>query len=188
MKQIGIFGGTFNPVHIGHLKMAEAARKEYKLSCVYFIPSGVPPHKRKEKLFPAKLRYKWVLEATRKKKYFKVLDIEIKKKKPAYTIYTIKKFSILYPQLSILYFLIGADEFENLKTWKRATELVKLVTFRVLPRPLKNIKAPKIKNLNWKLVHTKPINISSTEITERLKKGKAVKKLLPREVRKILCI
>src|SRR3990167_8941860 len=80
-RRIGLFGGTFNPIHIGHIKMAEAAKKEYKLNCVYFIPCGIPPHKPKEKMLPAKLRYSLVKEAIKGKKYFEVLDIEIRKKK-----------------------------------------------------------------------------------------------------------
>ena len=106
--KIGLFGGTFNPIHIGHIKMAEAARKEYKLSVVYFIPCGVPPHKSKKDLLSAKIRYELVKKAIKGKKYFKVLDIEIKKKKPAYTIDTIKMLMGLtqssqggYPSLRI---------------------------------------------------------------------------------------
>lgn len=150
--------------------MAEAARKEYNLSYVYFIPCGIPPHKPKFKLLPGKLRYKLVKEAIKGKKYFKVLDIEIKKRKPAYTIDTIKRLKSL-PLTAyhlLLFFLIGQDEFENLHTWEKANGLAKLVTFLVLPRLKRRIKPPKIKNLKWHQVHTKPINISSTEIRKDL--------------------
>ncbi len=157
--------------------MAEAARKEYKLSCVYFIPCGIPPHKSKQKLFPSVLRYKWVLQAIKDKKYFKVLDIEIKKKKPCYTIDTILSLQKKCRGIT-LYFLIGADEFEKLQTWKNPNKLAQLLEFLVLPRPSKNIKAPKIKNLKWHMVHTKPVNISSTEIRNRIEKGKSVKNLI----------
>ncbi|MBI3590827.1 MAG: nicotinate (nicotinamide) nucleotide adenylyltransferase [Candidatus Melainabacteria bacterium] len=203
MKRIGIFGGTFNPIHVGHLKMAEAARKEYKLSCVYFIPCGIPPHKSRQKLFPAQFRYELVKRAIKGRKYFKVLDIEIKKRKPAYTIDTIlslqgvhigrttkqsqlnsRKMIRLASPLArndkiILYFLIGADEFEKLNTWNKPIQLAKLVTFLVLPRPSKNIKAPKIKNLKWSLVHTKPINISSSQIRDLIKQKKSIRGLVP---------
>ncbi|OGI08449.1 MAG: nicotinate (nicotinamide) nucleotide adenylyltransferase [Candidatus Melainabacteria bacterium RIFCSPLOWO2_12_FULL_35_11] len=165
MKRIGIFGGTFNPVHHGHLKMAEAARKEYKLSCIYFIPCGIPSHKQKKDLLPAKTRYKLIKKALKGKKYFKVLDIEIKKKKPAYTIDTILS---LQSNDVKLFFLIGQDEFEKLHTWNKANKLAKLVTFLVLPRHSKKIKLPKVKKLKWFKVHTKPINISSTEIRGKL--------------------
>ena len=180
MKKFGIFGGTFNPIHHGHLKMAEAARKEYKLSCVYFIPCGVPPHKPKKDLLPAKKRFELIKKAIKGKKYFKILDIEIKKKKSCYTIYTIKnlkkdKNSILNTPYSILYFLIGQDEFENLHTWHKPDELAKMVTFLVLPRLSKPCKGkpmclpilPKVKNLKWFPVHTKSINISSSEIRKK---------------------
>ena len=189
VKRIGIFGGSFNPIHIGHLKMAEAARKEYKLSSVYFIPCGIPPHKLNVRtchgmsLLPAKLRYKLVKEAIKKTKHFKVLDIEIKKKKPAYTVDTVlrlpRRLPMQTPRNDIkLYFLIGADEFEKLQTWKNPNKLAQLLEFLVLPRPSKNIKAPKIKNLKWHMVHTKPVNISSTEIRNRIEKGKSVKNLI----------
>ena len=177
-KRIGIFGGTFNPIHIGHIKMAEATRKEYRLSCVYFIPCGIPPHRSKKDLLPAKLRYDLVKKAIRGKKYFKALDVEIKKKRKAYTIDTINKLrknklSILNPQSSI-FFLIGQDEFEKLHRWEKARELAKLVIFLVLPRLKRKIKPPDFgtsgpPDLKWHLVHTKPINISSTEIRKRLK-------------------
>jgi len=185
---IGLFGGTFNPIHIGHLKMAEAARKEYKLSCVYFIPCGIPPHKQKKDLMPAKKRYELVKKAIKGKKYFKILDIEIKKKKPCYTIDTImslrgalatkqsrvnsrKMIGIASPlaRNDILFFLIGQDEFEKLHMWDKANQLAKLVTFLVLPRLSRKIKLPKVKNLKWFKVHTKSINVSSTKIRERTK-------------------
>lgn len=183
MKRIGIFGGTFNPIHKGHLKMAEASRKEYKLSCVYFIPCGIPPHKTQD-LLPAKLRYSLVKSAIKEKKYFKVSDIEIKKEKKAYTVDTIKKLQKMFSVETLcatslqLYFLIGSDEFEKLHTWKKANELAKMVTFLVLPRRRK-IKLPKVKDLKWYLVHTKPINISSSKIRGKIRKNQSVKNLLP---------
>ena len=167
--------------------MAEAARKEYKLSSVYFIPSGIPPHRTKD-LYPVKLRYEMVSKAIKDKTYFKVLDIEIKKKKKAYTIDTIKQFCVgaYCSKPLLLYFLIGADEFENLKKWKSPNELAKMVTFLVLPRPEEKVKIPKIKSLKWHTVHTKPVNISSTEIRKNVKKGIPIKKMVPPSVYKTL--
>ena len=167
MQRIGIFGGTFNPIHHGHLQMAKKALKEYKLSQVYFIPCGIPPHKPLTNLLRPKTRYKLIRKAIKGKKYFKVLDIEIKKKKPCYTIDTIKTFMRTWRGMSLPYLLIGQDEFEKLHTWKKSAGLVKLVTFLVLPRSLKKIKPPKIKNLKWLPVHTKLIDISSTEIRKK---------------------
>ena len=169
VKKIGLFGGTFNPIHIGHIKMAEAARKEYKLDVVYFIPCGIPPHKSKKDLLPAKKRFELVKKAIRGKIYFKILDIEIKKKKPCYTVDTICELFVgkgRDPSLQA-FFLIGQDEFEKLHTWNKTNQLAKLVTFLVLPRLPKKIKLPNIKKLKWHLVHTKPINISSTEIRKK---------------------
>ena len=202
LKRIGIFGGTFNPIHHGHLKMAEAARKEYKLSCVYFIPCGIPPHKTKKDLLPAKLRYELIKKNIKGKNYFKVLDIEIRKKKPCYTVDTVlslrgalatKQSSVVKTKVRLLrqgfalprndvklYFLIGQDEFEKLHTWNKSNELAKMITFLVLPRLpkicngkpkcLPTLRPPRIKGLTWFKVHTRPINISSTKIREKLKK------------------
>ena len=190
MVNIGLFGGTFNPIHHGHLKMAEAAKKEYNLDVVYFIPCGVPPHKSKKDLLPIKLRMKLLKKAIKGKKYFKVLDIEIKKKKPCYTIDTIlslrgalaTKQSRLNSRKTIgiasplarndnhFYFLIGQDELEELHTWKKSKELGRLVVFLVLPRLKRKIKPPIIKDLQWKSVHAGLINTSSTEIRKQLQK------------------
>ena len=175
--RVGLFGGTFNPIHIGHIKMVEAARKEYKLSCIYFIPCGIPPHKPKAKMLPAKLRYSLVKSAIKGKKYFKALDLEVKKKKPCYTIDTVKKLIERTGRSTNrrFFFLIGQDEFEKLHTWKKPNELVKLLHFLVLPRAkeglnkAKKIKLPKLKNLKLSLVHTKIINVSSTEIRNQPK-------------------
>lgn len=161
-KRLGLFGGTFNPIHIGHIKMAEAARKEYKLDCVYFIPCGVPPHKPKKDLIPAKERFELVKKAIRGKKYFKILDVEIRSKRKSYTINTIRRLADSPSRR--LFFLIGQDEFEKLHTWNKSNELAKLVTFLVLPRKKQKVKVPQVKNLKWHLVHTPLINISGTEI------------------------
>jgi nicotinate-nucleotide adenylyltransferase len=177
--RIGLFGGTFNPIHNGHIKMAEAARKQFKLKCVYFIPCGIPPHRAKD-LYPAGLRYKLVAGTVKNKKYFKVLDIEVRKKKPCYTIDTVKE--LIKRSKETLYFLIGADEFENLKTWKSPDKLAKMVTFLVLPRPEEKVKIPKIKGLKWHMVHAKPINISSTEIRKKIKEKKSIKDLVPSQL------
>ncbi|MBI3308942.1 MAG: nicotinate (nicotinamide) nucleotide adenylyltransferase [Candidatus Melainabacteria bacterium] len=188
--RVGLFGGTFNPIHIGHIKMAEAARKQFELDKIYFIPNGIPPHKPNKGLLPAKLRYKLVEKGVSKlnkgtrdkgqgtkNKPFGILDLEIKSKKPSYTLDTIKKlrgrkYSLLIPHPSLLFFLIGQDEFEKLHTWNKASELAKLVTFIVLPRSSRSSSSktqnPKIKDLKWHLLKTKPIDISSTEIRKHL--------------------
>lgn len=179
-RRIGLFGGTFNPIHYGHLKMADEARKSFKLDIVYFIPNGNPPHKKKE-LLPAKKRYELVKKAIKGNKYFQVLDVEIKKKKPSYTIDTVKKFlnskilrfpnpqSHLPHSPHLFYFLIGQDAFEELETWNKVDELVKLVEFIVFPRGKKKIIPSKIKNLKWKALKVKPINISGKEVRKSLK-------------------
>ena len=153
---------------------------------MYFIPCGIPPHKPKKDLLPAKKRLELLKKVIKEKKYFKVLDIEIKKKKPCYTVNTVLSLRgalatkqshtvvrlprrhFVPPRNDIkLFFLIGQDEFEKLHTWNRANQLAKMVTFLVLPRLFRKIKLPKVKNLKWFKVHTKLINISSTQIRKK---------------------
>lgn len=168
-SRIGLFGGTFNPIHFGHLKMADEARKKFKLDIIYFIPNGNPPHRKKD-ILPAKKRYQLVKNAIKENKYFKVIDIETKNKKPSYTVDTLKK--LLQADIcesQVTYFLIGQDAFEELEIWHKIDELVKLVKFIVFPRGKKKIKPPKIKNLQWKALKTKPINISAKEIRKSFK-------------------
>lgn len=168
-SRLGLFGGTFNPIHKGHLKMARAALKQFKLDKIYFIPCGIPPHKKSKDLLPAKVRYRLVKNAIKGNKQFKILDIEIKKKKPCYTIDTVKIFVGARRGKPLYYFLIGQDEFEKLHTWKKSAGLARLVTFLVLPRSQRKIKPPKIKDLKWSPLHAKLINISSTEIRRKIK-------------------
>jgi nicotinate-nucleotide adenylyltransferase len=196
-KNVGLFGGTFNPIHYGHLKMAEAAKKKFKLDIIYFIPNGNPPHRKKD-LLPAKKRYDLVKKAIYGKKHFEALDIEIKKKRPSYTIDTVKFLLSTINHEQSTYFLIGQDAFEKLGTWKKIDRLVELIEFIVFPRLPHHVIAvgadcnlpkdkaiskvnlkknnknheyriPKIKNLKYHLLKTKPINISGSEVRKKMK-------------------
>jgi len=152
--------------------MAETARKQLKLSFVYFLPCGIPPHKSKKDLLSPSIRYKLIQSAVKGKDHFRVLDTEIKKKTKCYTVSTIKDLKKKkFNKTDELYFLIGADEFENLNKWEKPSELAKMVTFIVLPRKTKSkkLKVPRVRNLKWKMLKAKRIDVSSTEIRKRLK-------------------
>jgi nicotinate-nucleotide adenylyltransferase len=182
MKKVGIFGGTFDPPHFGHLIIGERVREECELESVMFVPLNIPPHTKKIPT-PAKDRLAMTKLATKENKYFVVSESEIARNKTSYTIDTIKELKHLLPSTE-LYLIIGMDEAVEILSWKKVKELVKMVKFVI-------IKRPKVKeNLHSILKESKiidlEIGISSTEIRERVRKSKSIKYLVPEEVRRYI--
>jgi len=132
--KIGILGGTFNPIHIGHLILAEEAREKLGLDKIIFVPAYLPPHKDNSDIAPAKERFKMVKIAIKGNKYFLASDLEIKRDGRSYTIDTIREFKMKYPQ-DELYFITGSDLLKYLDEWKDLSEIIKLVKFIVATRP-----------------------------------------------------
>ena len=135
MKRIAILGGTFNPIHIGHLTAAQVAQEEMRLDQVVFVPSFLPPHKTENNLASAAHRLAMVRLAIRDNPKFSVSDCEIKKGGKSYSIDTVRFFRKKYPKSTTLFFIIGADELNALKGWKDINELVNLVSFIAVNRP-----------------------------------------------------
>ena len=126
--RIGLFGGSFDPVHIGHVALARSARKEFKLDKVIFIPAKVPPHKLQKRLTPANVRLKMLSAAIKPYKKFLISRYEIDRKPPTYTYQTVAHFKRFYPG-SKLFFIIGMDSFVELKTWKKIDTLMGQLQF-----------------------------------------------------------
>ncbi len=180
-KKIALFGGTFDPVHTGHLIIAEKAREEFNLEKVIFIPSNIPPHKKK--VYASSLhRYNMVKIAIEDNPFFEISDIEIKKKEPSYTYVTVIRMKKIYPDYKI-FFIIGQDSLFELPQWYKAKELIKEITFLVAKR-YSNFNYRKEKNfpVNFEIIHSPIIGISSTYIRTCIKAGKSVKYLLPEKV------
>ncbi len=188
MEKIGIFGGTFNPIHSGHLMIAEFLREELKLDKVLFIPTGNPPHK--DLNVSAIDRYKMVKRAIKTNDKFEVTDIETKRENLSYTVDTIRELKLIYRNAK-LYFLIGLDTLFQLRTWKKIDELSKEIDFAVALRP-KYIDISKINeeisylqdnfDTNVEIIHTFQLEISSTDLRKRIRDGKSVKYLMPDNV------
>ncbi len=186
MEKIGIMGGTFDPIHYGHLMTAEAVRDEYQLEHVIFIPAATPPHKKQSGLTPAFHRYNMTLLATCSNPYFSVSDIEMNRRGPSYTIDTIKQLKELYGTQAEFYFITGADAVQGLPTWHRIEELLKLCHFIAATRQgcLPDVDAIKdyFGELGRKKIHrlaTPELQISSTDIRRRLKMNYSIKYILP---------
>jgi nicotinate-nucleotide adenylyltransferase len=133
-QRLGILGGTFNPIHYGHLAAAEEVRDRLKLDRVLFIPSFLPPHKQEEDMPSAVQRLEMVRLAISGNKNFKISDIEVKRGGKSYTIDTVEALLTLYPGTE-LYFITGLDSFLDIQTWKGWERLLTLCSFVALSRP-----------------------------------------------------
>ncbi len=189
-KKIGIMGGTFDPIHYGHLMLAEQIRASYDLDQIIFIPVGNAPHKQKHRPTDKIHRYMMTMLATASNPNFTVSDIEIKKEVITYAIDTIKELRVDFETPVELYFITGADAIILLDTWKSYKELVKYVKFIGASRPGVDeiVLKEKIEELSLELgahieLCTVPaLAISSTDIRNRVREGKSIKYLLPEAV------
>ncbi len=137
MKRIGLFGGTFNPIHNGHLQLAEGVLKLFKLDYIYFIPTGLSYHKEVEYIPSSKDRLKMLELATEENDSFLISDCDIKRPGPTYTIDTIKDMNELEPEAEF-YWVMGSDSFVNILKWKDLKGIGKSVTFLVALRAGEN--------------------------------------------------
>lgn len=184
---LGMLGGTFNPIHYGHLRIAEKVQKVLGLKEIIFVPSARPPHKSESGLPSPKDRYEMVKLAIAKYPFFSISDIELKRRGKSWTIDTVRTFKKFYPKFKI-YFIIGADTLSEIPTWKDYKKLLKICRFVVINRPGYSIKVSKMLNIigNFIKVKIPGINISSTEIRKRIKDRESIKKLVPEDVEKYI--
>ncbi len=176
MKKIGLLGGTFDPIHIGHLLMARAALETLRLDQVVFIPSCVPPHKKVPTLFSAKDRLKMVRLATRENPQFKVSDFEIRKGGKSYSVDTVRHFREKSQQPRQLFFIVGGDAIKELDKWKDIDQLKKMCSFVSVNRPGYPRGEEKLK---YHAVTMNGIEMSSTEIRKRILQKKSIQYLVP---------
>jgi len=183
MRKVGIMGGAFDPIHIGHLLAAEAAREQYALDEVWFMPSHVPPHKSKSGV-SGEERLEMVAAAIRGHADFKTLDIELKRGGVSYTIDTIRELKQLHPDLEF-YFIIGADMVNYLPKWEGIEELVTMLHFIGLQRPgsfLELDLMPSFIQDAVLLAEMPLVDISSSLIRKRRAAGHSVRYMVTEEV------
>ena len=190
LKRIGIMGGTFNPIHNGHLALAKAAQKEFALDKIIFVPSGNPPHKELTEVIDKQERYQMVKMAIRGKRSYFVSRLELDRPGFSYAIDTFKALKKKYGAKAKLFYIMGLDSINEILSWKKPLELFKLCEFIVGTRPgtkirtfRRLVKFPPLQKEVDK-IHLMELreNISASKIRERLKEGKSVKKLLPKVV------
>lgn len=176
--KIGILGGTFNPVHIGHLILAEEVRESLSLDKIIFMPTNLPPHKDVKDVILAKERYRMIELAIKGNKYFEVSDMEIERKGKSYTIDTINELRNKFPK-ETLYFITGSDLLKYLKEWKDLERIIKMVKFVVATRP--GYPLEKIPSY-ISTIAIRAVDISAYEIREAVKQDRSFRYLVPDEV------
>lgn len=190
VKKLAIMGGTFDPIHMGHLVTAEEVRHEFNVDEVLFVPTGHPPHKSHINMTTCEHRYLMTVLATAANPYFKVSRIEIEREGVTYTIDTIKELKHIYGESVELYFITGADAVHKILGWKESTELLQLCNFVAVTRPGYNKEEllRKVKMLNEQyetnihFLEVPALAISSSDIRRRLMEMKPIKYLVPQEV------
>lgn len=189
-KKIGIMGGTFDPIHLGHLAVAEEVLEVMDLEKVIFVTAGLPPHKDNKNIALAKHRYEMTLLATIDNPRFETSMIEINRPGKSYTIDTFYEIKNDYKNAVDFYFIIGADSVFQLSRWKNSDELLKKCKFIAISRPGYDMDKleREIDNLyeiydtSIQIISTMHLNISSTMVRERLKEGKSIKYLVPHAI------
>ncbi|MCI0436110.1 MAG: nicotinate-nucleotide adenylyltransferase [Gemmatimonadetes bacterium] len=171
---MGLFGGTFDPPHAGHLIAAQDAIASLGLDRVVFIPAAVPPHKREHALTPAEVRAAMVKAAIAGDARFALDDIELQRSGPSYTVDTLIAYGSRHPGAS-LFLLMGVDQYAEMHTWRRPDEIRRLATLAVLDRA----GEPVTPGPGVVRVPVTRIDISSTGIRERVRQRRPIRYLVP---------
>lgn len=204
-KKLGIFGGTFNPIHYGHLRAAEEVREKLGLGNILFIPSYNPPLK-ESGLVSAEHRYEMTRLATEANPFFNISDMECRRRGKSYSVDTLRELKVLYPKKEF-YFILGLDSFMDIPDWYQPKTLMELTNFAVISRPGYSFSAisattalnaavisgldscrttghetPLRSGKKLKLLNVTPFSISATAIRRLVSNGGSIKYLLPEKV------
>ncbi|MCD8122293.1 MAG: nicotinate-nucleotide adenylyltransferase [Clostridiales bacterium] len=190
MARIGIMGGTFDPIHVGHLSVAEQARSEYELDEIWFMPSGTPPHKKDHPITDAKDRCAMVQLAIAPYPSFRFSDFEVRRPGNTYTAQTLKLLCEAYPQHEF-FFIIGEDSFYELQTWYHPEEIMNRVTLLVAGRAYRKPHISPENQLHFlkerfhadiRFLHFEEIDISSQDLRRMEGNGRNTIRYIPESV------
>ncbi len=174
MRRIGLFGGTFDPPHAGHLALAECAREQLALDRVLFVPAGTPPHKRGRRVSGAGQRVAMTRLAVRGNPAFRVSTLEVRRRGPSLTVDTLRHLRAAHPQAR-LYLLMGADSLDEFRGWHAPDAIRALATLAVARRP--GAGRARGRRVVW--LDNPGIELSSSDIRARVRAGRSVRYLVP---------
>lgn len=179
IRRLGLFGGTFDPPHVGHLALAEWARDRLRLDQVLFVPAGRPPHKRRSDLSPSADRLAMTRLAVRGQPAFHVSNVEARRDGPSFTVDTLRWARERYPRAS-LFLLVGADSLADLPHWHEPERIVRLARLVVAARPGLSPSRPGKRFGARVLVLDNPgLEVSSSVIRARARAGRSIRYLVP---------
>lgn len=192
MSRIGIMGGTFNPIHIGHLLLAEWVLDALQLKEVWFIPTGIPYKKKSNELVSGEDRFHMTMLATKNNSHFKCLDMEVKREGYTYSYETLELLKAKHPE-NDYFFITGADCLFSIESWKYPERIFRCCTLVAAVRDYVSIKEMETQKLLLEhkfslgchkivLFPFIQLSISSTEIRQRISRGQSVKYLVPEDV------
>jgi nicotinate-nucleotide adenylyltransferase len=201
--KLGVLGGTFNPIHLGHLRAAEEVREAVGIDRVLFIPAKVPPHKGAAGIAPPEVRFELVRDAVAGNSCFDVSDLELRREGPSFSVNTLAHLRAHMAPGDRLWFLLGSDAFREIHTWHRYPELFALADIAVMrrppggadpvpPRDLRELFSPSeggfrhVSGHEVRFVPVTLLDISSTRIRGALIEGRSVRYLVPEPVRQRL--
>ncbi len=177
MQRLGLFGGSFDPVHLGHLLVAQAAREELELDRLFFIPASQSPFKPERMLAPAAERLRLLRLALAGQAWCEVDDQEIRRGGVSYSVDTLRNYAARFPEARLFY-LIGADQVAHLGEWRDPAELAGLAEFAVAPRP-GDVSIPFAPPFRGRALAGFPLGVSSSQIRQRVKSGLPIDHLTP---------
>lgn len=186
-RRLGVMGGTFDPIHVGHLIAAECAREALALDEVIFVPAGDPPHKESDHVTPAEYRYTMTLLATVTNPHFSVSRIEVDRRGKSFTVDTIEALQAQLPAGTEVYFILGSDSMADVPNWHRPDRLLSLCRFIVVGRPgwdrrtveesLGPLYAPHRERIHS--IDIPEVSVSSSDIRARVRTGRSIRYLTP---------
>ena len=185
---IGILGGTFDPIHYAHLAIAEEARTQVGLERVVFVPAGQPPHKLDEVITPAHHRLAMLKLALASNPHFLISQVDLERPGPCYTADTLALLQEKWGPEAELYFIIGADSLLEMHTWYHPERIIELARLIVAPRLGRSFHLAQLEKSLLGLsrrvltIQTPLLEISSTDLRRRVREGKSIKYYLPEEV------
>ncbi len=184
--RLGVFGGTFDPPHVGHVSIAQELRESGALDEILWIPVKFPPHKHANLLTSPECRMEMVRAATNGCALQSVSDIELLREGPSYTVDTLRALRSERPEATPV-LIMGADQFVELAAWHEAEEVVRLADVCVLPRGGVEVTSalPRL-NVVWSAADVPPVDVSSSEVRKRVREGRPYRHLVPAGVADII--
>lgn len=183
IRRLGVYGGTFDPIHTGHLVIARGVVEHCALDRLLFVPSARPPHKQGHAIAPPDDRYRMAELAARHDPRLEVSDIEINRPGLSYTVDTLDELQRIYGASIGIYLVLGADSLLEIDTWYASDRVFDLATVVTVPRPGNTLTEM---DLRWRdrvvAIHLPEIDISSTDIRRRAAQGLPITHLVPEEV------